>query len=260
MRLTILTENCAGGKFQAEHGLSYLVEMGDSKILFDTGHSDLFLKNANKLGIDIQSEVSKIVLSHGHWDHGDGLRFLQNKTLITHPNSFIKRFHKGEQENIGLELTKDEIETKFDLITSASAITVEENIIFLGEVPRKNNFEAQTTAFVDENGNKDFVTDDSVLAVVSGTELIVISGCAHAGICNTISHAKEVTGLDKVKAVIGGFHLKFDNRQTEETIQFLKNENIETIIPSHCTALPALAAFYREFQIKHLQTGMVLNF
>ncbi len=229
MKLTILTENCAGGRFQAEHGLSYLVEMGDSKILFDTGHSDLFLKNADMLGLDIHSEVSKIVLSHGHWDHGDGLRFLQNKTLITHPNSFIKRFHKVDHENVGLKMTKEEIETQFDLITSSSALTIEENIIYLGEIPRINNFESQTTNFVDEDGNKDFVPDDSALAIILNKELIVLSGCAHAGICNTISHAKKVTGLSKVKAVIGGFHLKFDDHKTKETINFLKNENINTI-------------------------------
>ena len=94
MKITVLTENVAGGKLLAEHGLSYLIEIDDEKILFDTGHSDVFLKNAKTLEIDIENEVKTIVLSHGHWDHGDGLRFIENKKLITHPASFSKRFGK----------------------------------------------------------------------------------------------------------------------------------------------------------------------
>ncbi len=76
MQLTVLTDNCAGAGFLVEHGLSYLISHEGHKILFDTGHTDVFLKNAAKLEMDIQNEVNTVVLSHGHWDHGDGLSFL----------------------------------------------------------------------------------------------------------------------------------------------------------------------------------------
>jgi 7,8-dihydropterin-6-yl-methyl-4-(beta-D-ribofuranosyl)aminobenzene 5'-phosphate synthase len=89
MKITILVENTASLNFQAEHGLSYLIE-DDCEVLFDTGHSDLFLKNAKKLNVDLRS-IKVIVLSHGHWDHGNGLKYLNEKKLICHPNAFQKR-------------------------------------------------------------------------------------------------------------------------------------------------------------------------
>ena len=260
MKLTILTENTAGGKFLAEHGLSYIVEHDGQKILFDTGHSNVFLKNAEKLGVDIQNDINTVVLSHGHWDHGDGLRFIENKTLITHPGAFIKRFRKRDHTNIGLALDQTEIETKFKLISTKKPFPITGHIFFLGEIPRKNDFEAQTTAFIDKQGNDDYVWDDSAMVVISGNELVIISGCAHSGICNIVDYAISVTGIEKIKAVIGGFHLKNDDHQTKETIKYLKSMNVSKIFPSHCTELPALSAFYKEFKNKQLKTGMILHF
>ncbi|MBI9063974.1 MAG: MBL fold metallo-hydrolase [Marinilabiliaceae bacterium] len=260
MKLSILTENTAGGKFKAEHGLSYLIEYDEQKILFDTGHSDVFIKNASQLGIDIQSAVDTVVLSHGHWDHGDGLRYIENKTLITHPGAFIKRYRRNGQQNIGLAISNDELGKKFNVITTSNPYSITPNIIYLGSIPRDNNFEAQSTSFVDEKQKDDFVPDDSALAIKYNNELVLISGCAHAGICNTIEYAKKVSGLTRIKAVIGGFHLKSANKQTNKTIDYLRSNSVELLYPSHCTELPALAAFYNAFQINQLKTGMTLNF
>jgi 7,8-dihydropterin-6-yl-methyl-4-(beta-D-ribofuranosyl)aminobenzene 5'-phosphate synthase len=260
MRLTVLTENTAGGRFTAEHGLSYLIEHNGKRILFDTGHSDTFIKNAKKLKIDIDKTIDTVVLSHGHWDHGDGLRFIRDKKLITHPNSFIKRYRKTDKSNIGLSLSKSDIEKQFKLIVSEFALNITDDIIFLGEIPRTNSFESQTTTFIDDNNNDDFVTDDSGLAIVQNNELIIISGCAHSGICNIISHAIEITKITKVKAVVGGFHLKHNNLQTKKTIEYLEKLDIQHLYPSHCTELPALSAFYNTFNIKQLKTGNILEF
>ncbi|HPY82375.1 MAG TPA: MBL fold metallo-hydrolase, partial [Bacteroidales bacterium] len=90
-------------------------------------------------------------------------------------------------------------------------------------------------------------------------QLIIISGCAHAGICNTIEYAKKVTGLKSVFAVLGGFHLKHPDEQTVQTIAYFKAHAIQHIYPSHCTELPALALFYQEFKIRLLHTGMILS-
>lgn len=260
MKLTILTENVAGGKFTAEHGLSYIIEHNNKTILFDTGHSNVFLSNAKKLNIDIDKTIDTIVLSHGHWDHGDGLRFLQNKTLITHPNSFIKRYRKTDKSNVGLTLNRTELEEKFNLILSEKTFNISDDIIFLGEIPRINNFESQTTTFIDDNNNDDFVIDDSGIVLIQNNELIIISGCAHSGICNIIDYAIKVTNIKKVKAVVGGFHLKHNNTQTKNTIEYLKKLNIKHLYPSHCTELPALSAFYNTFNIKQLKTGNILEF
>lgn len=191
MKLTVLTENVAGGKFLAEHGSSYLIEHGGKTILFDTGHSNVFLKNSILIGYNLQESTDVIVLSHGHWDHGDGLQHISDKTLITHPNSFTKRYRKGGRQNIGLALSIAEIKNKFNLIESVKPYYITNDIIFLGEIPRLNNFESQKTSFTDEQGNDDFVPDDSALAIIQHNELIIITGCSHSGICNITEYAKK---------------------------------------------------------------------
>jgi 7,8-dihydropterin-6-yl-methyl-4-(beta-D-ribofuranosyl)aminobenzene 5'-phosphate synthase len=259
MHLTILTDNAAGGEYLAEFGLSYFIEYDDQRILFDTGHSDVFLKNAAMAGIDLDL-IDTIVLSHGHWDHGNGLKYLENKKLITHPAAFMKRYHRGDDLNIGLDLSYEEINKKFDLKLSKRPLHISENIIYLGEIPRINDFESQETNFMDKKGEPDFVTDDSALAIKVNDELVVVTGCSHSGICNIIEYAKEVTKTNRIKAVIGGFHLKAVDERTVKTIEYINNQYIEDIYPSHCTELPALAAFYQSFQIKQVKTGMKFDF
>ena len=260
MKLTVLTENVAGGSFCAEHGLSYLIEHDEKTILLDTGHSDVFLKNASRLGINLNKQVDQIVLSHGHWDHGDGLRYIQNKPLLTHPKSFMKRFRKHDHTNLGLRMSRQEVEKQFDLQVSATPVQISKHIFFLTEIPRVNNFEAQMTAFVDENGNEDFVPDDSALAFIENEGLIIVTGCSHSGICNICEYAKKISGVNHIKTVIGGFHLKQNNLQTKETINYFMREKVETILPSHCTDLPALAAFQNQFSNPFVKTGQTHQF
>ncbi|TAJ12569.1 MBL fold metallo-hydrolase [Marinilabiliaceae bacterium JC017] len=260
MKLSVLTENFAGGRFQAEHGLSYFIEYKNKRILFDTGNSDLFLANAAKLGIDIEKDADTVILSHGHWDHGDGLRYIKNKPLICHPSAFMARYRKRDMSYIGLSLTRKEVEEQFQLITTAQPYRIDRDIIFLGEIPSKNNFERQTTTFVDKKGEPDFVPDDTALAIIKDNELVVVTACSHAGICNIVDYAMEVSGIRQVKAVIGGFHLKKNDAQTKETIRYMKELNIKEIRPSHCTDLPAMAAFHEAFECEQVKTGMVFNF
>ena len=258
LRLVVLTENAASGKYLAEHGLSYYLDC-ETPVLFDTGHSDVFLKNAKKLHIDLD-KVKTVVLSHGHWDHGDGLRFIDHKKLICHPDAFQKRYRKNDSENIGLEFSFNELKHKFEVIYTRIPFEFSPNMIYLGEIPRVNDFESKTTTFELENGKDDFVMDDSGLVIKLNNEIVIISGCAHSGICNIIEYAKQVTGISKIRAVVGGFHLKYNNKQTQETIKYLKTQDIKELYPSHCTELPALSVFYNEFGIKHLKAGMILNF
>jgi 7,8-dihydropterin-6-yl-methyl-4-(beta-D-ribofuranosyl)aminobenzene 5'-phosphate synthase len=211
------------------------------------------------LGIDIENEVKTVVLSHGHWDHVDGLRFIENKKLITHPDAFSKRFGKSDHRYVGLSLSKEEIQKNFDLTETINHYQITNNLWFLGEIPRLNDFESQETSFVFENGNDDFVPDDSALAAVVNNKLVVITGCSHTGICNICEHAKKITGISKIKAVIGGFHLIYNDRQTVETVQYFKNNQVEKLYPSHCTQLPSLALFYNEFKIIQVKTGIEIH-
>lgn len=260
MKVTILTENCAGGHFLAEHGLSYLVEIDDQKILFDTGHSDVFLKNARQMGIDIENEVKTVVLSHGHWDHTYGLKYLNNKMIITHPHSVDRMLATEDFRNVRLELTLKELEEKFDLQLTQAPQNITENLIFLGEIPRVNDFESQTTWFTDERGKEDFIPDDTALVATIDNELVIVTGCSHSGICNITEYAKLVTGISDVKAILGGFHLKEKDELTEKTIEYFKKNQVAKMYPSHCTQLPALSAFHEAFNTQQLKSGMVLEF
>lgn len=260
MKISILTDNIAGGRFKAEHGLSYLIEIDGEKILFDTGHSNVFIANAAQMETDIQKDVQTVVLSHGHWDHGNGLQYLNNKTLIAHPAVFSKRYRKTDRSYLGLNLNRKEAEKKFNLQLIQSPVRITPNLWFLGEIPRINNFEAQATSYEFESGDEDFIPDDSALAAIENNELIVISGCAHSGICNICEYSKKATGISKIKTVIGGFHLKDQGEQTQKTLEYFKENRIENVFPSHCTELAAKVLFQQEFKFQEVKTGMSLSF
>ncbi len=260
MEVTILTDNHAGGRFGAEHGLSLWIKYRDFHLLMDAGHSRLFLDNAALLNIDVQAQAEAVVLSHGHWDHGDGLRHISGKPLYTHPLSFIKRFRQQDHSYIGLDLTEKEMSEQFTLHSSAEPVEITSGLFFLGEVPRTLPFDMGETTFVDSSGAPDYVPDDSGVAAVVNGELVVVSGCAHAGICNTILHAQRVTGIRKVRVVMGGFHLKKDDVRLRSTIEWLKDQQVKQVMPSHCTELPALAAFHAHFQSAQIKTGQTWHF
>lgn len=117
MKLTVLSEAKAMDGFLSEHGLSFLLDVDQRRILFDTGASDVYIRNAQLLGITLD-DVDDIILSHGHWDHGNGLQHIGEKPLLCHPGSFVKRFRKLGGENIGLKLSRNALEASFKVRTS----------------------------------------------------------------------------------------------------------------------------------------------
>ncbi|MGE4587527.1 MAG: MBL fold metallo-hydrolase [Mangrovibacterium sp.] len=259
MDISILTDNNPGRYTGAEHGLSYFVEHGGTRLLFDTGQSNLFLLNAEIMGLEVTG-IDFTVLSHGHFDHGNGLDHLTGGRLVCHPGVFVRRYRSADRSYIGLNHSREELEQKFELITSVTPYLLSENIVFLGEIPRITDFESQKTSFVLDDGTPDFVADDSAIALKTEEGLFVITGCGHAGVVNTLEHARNVTCEDRLFGVMGGFHLKKDDRQTRETIRYLKKNKIKKVYPSHCTAPPAITAFSGHFSISRLKTGDRLHF
>lgn len=257
MKISIIVDNTAKEGFEFVHGFSALVE-SKTKILFDVGPNALFLENAKKMNIDLD-KIETIVLSHGHWDHGDGLKNISGKTLLTHPNSFALRFRKESKTPVGLGMSRDEIQAKFNLKESSSPYWIDENMVFLGEIPRNNDFEAQATTFTLEDGSPDFVMDDSAIAIKSEKGLLVLSGCAHAGICNTLAYAKEVCKENKVYAVLGGFHLKKIDEVFEKTVAFLQKEEIELLGATHCTSFAVQDEFGKYFKTLNLEAGVAIE-
>jgi len=257
LKITILNDNIAGRWCRAEHGLSYLIE-ADKTALFDTGASDLISYNASILNVDLQS-IENIVLSHGHDDHSGGLMLFSGCKLICHPDVFLKRHRKSNHTELGIKWSKAEIQSRFNLVISKDPMMISDQIYFLGEIPRITEFESKTTAFKKEDGSDDFVMDDSGLAIITSKGLVVVSGCAHAGICNMTAHAIKITGISKVHMVIGGFHLQNDDSVTQSAIAWLKSMDVEQVIPSHCTGFPAQSAIYKSYRFLPVKSGNIIE-
>jgi len=259
MKISILVDNTPSIDTKAEFGLSFFIEYNGKTILFDTAQTNLFLENARIMNLPIR-DADFIVLSHGHFDHGNGFEYLNGGNLVCHPGCFVKRYGKTSRNYIGLKYSKDQIAKRFNLITTKNPFQLFDGAFFLGEIPRVTDFESITTSFVFEDGTPDFVMDDSALALKTEHGVFVVTGCGHSGVVNTLEYAKKVTGDNRIYGIIGGFHLKEINRQTKETIEYLKKNAVRHIYPSHCTAIQSLSAFYTSFKVKQIKTGDMFEF
>jgi 7,8-dihydropterin-6-yl-methyl-4-(beta-D-ribofuranosyl)aminobenzene 5'-phosphate synthase len=257
LKLTVLNDNIAGRWCRAEHGLSFLID-ANRTVLFDTSSSDLISHNAQILNIDLK-QIDTIVLSHGHDDHTGGLMLFEGQQLICHPDTLLKRYRKSNHTELGIKWTDNEIRSRFNLLLSREPIQLSKQIFFLGEIPRLTEFESKKTAFQKADGTDDFVMDDSGLAIITSKGLVVISGCAHSGICNMTAHAMKVTGIEKVHLVIGGFHLQNDDTVTQKTIDWMKSMNVEQVVPSHCTSFSAQAAIFKTYPFSQVKSGNTIE-
>lgn len=237
----------------AEHGFSALVDVYGyprKRILFDTGISETgMLYNVDRLGIDLNS-IDAIVLSHGHKDHFAGLvtvlkRIKRNIPLILHTDAFLKRFllfPNGEKMKYPV-LNEDELtKNGADVKSIKEPYIIGDSILVTGEITRKTDFEKGFPIHYAEIDGKlqpdQLIKDDQALVMyVKGKGIVVLTGCGHAGIINTIRYAKEITGIDSVYAVLGGFHLsgKIFEKIIEPTVEELLKIKPRYIIPSHCT-------------------------
>ncbi|MBN2421744.1 MBL fold metallo-hydrolase [Candidatus Woesearchaeota archaeon] len=224
-------------------GVSFLIEIKPLRILFDVSFKDEILKNAKQGNIDLKN-IDFLVISHGHIDHTEGLKYIdfsEIKNLICHPLCLEKKYYEGEGE-IGSPLSAEELRKRTNLILSKEPYWINKKIVFLGQIPRKLEFEGKQAVGYLENKKEDFVIDDSAVAIKHNKGVIIISGCSHSGICNIVNYAKKVCNEEKVYSVIGGFHL-FNKEQTDKTIDFFKKQNIEKLFPLHCLDEYAFSEF-----------------
>lgn len=265
INITVLNDDrCKNEKCLTSHGFSLLLQKDDRKILFDVGQDDLFIKNAKSLNIDLQ-KINYIVLSHGHYDHSLGLKFLSKKVkLICHPDCVVWRKAKKTNSYNGIPFSKEELEKKFDVVFIKEPYLISKEIIFLGQIERKNNFECKKFPSVLKDGSDDTALDDTGLVINTENGLITVSGCGHSGICNTIEQAKKITNNNKVYAVVGGFHLKEIDEQVEKTIEYFQKEKISRIYLGHCNSDLVCNYFkqkMKEFADVHIiGAGMSINF
>jgi 7,8-dihydropterin-6-yl-methyl-4-(beta-D-ribofuranosyl)aminobenzene 5'-phosphate synthase len=260
LRITTLSENTAGrGDFLAEWGLSILVETEEARVLLDTGKGFSAVYNADPLGIDLHN-VDRIVLSHGHYDHTGGLRGILRRTkkeveIIAHPDIWQTKYacREGEPDRyIGVPFQRNELESlgaRFHLTTQPINIT--STIMTTGEIPMVTAFEEVDAALFVEEGpawQPDKVRDDQALIVKTEHGLVIILGCAHRGIINTLYHARQLTGVEKIHIVIGGSHLiNASEERLWQTIAALRELGVQRLGLCHCTDLPATSVLAQEF-------------
>ena len=250
----------------AEHGFSALVKTTDGAnehtLLFDFGYSpDGVVHNMDALGVDV-SKIEELALSHGHMDHTGGFENVVNKIgkslkIILHPFALDNNRYLKFTEDFKLKFPEFKTAKLFDkgleiVVSKTPLEMINGYALFLGEIPRETSFEQgmPLAHYRDSSGeHKDDIIDDtSLVFVLKDKGLVILTGCAHAGIINTIRHAQKVTGIDKVHAVIGGFHLGGANMDAvvTPTINELKQIAPDHIIPCHCTGRTAMLTMERE--------------
>ena len=259
IRITTLTENTAKYGFLAEWGLSILVEVDGARILVDAGLSFSAVHNAQLLGIDL-AKVDRIVLSHGHADHTGGLRDLLRRRgeveIIAHPDiwaaKYARRDPKEQERYVGIPFPREELESqgpRFNL--SKEPVHITEHVMTTGEIPMTSGYEdIDKNLFVKEGGmlHPDRLADDLALAIDTDFGLVVVLGCAHRGVVNTLHRAQTLTGKEPVYAAIGGTHLfRASPQRVEQTIADLREMGIQRLGVSHCTGFRASARLAQEF-------------
>jgi 7,8-dihydropterin-6-yl-methyl-4-(beta-D-ribofuranosyl)aminobenzene 5'-phosphate synthase len=273
MKLTVLVDNNTyiDAYYLGEPGASYYIEDNGTRILFDTGYSDIFLKNAAKLNIDLR-DLDYIVLSHGHNDHTWGLKhyiqFLQEEglkkkiKLLAHPHALLPK--KTKEEEIGNILSPTIIGEYFDLVLRKEPYWLTDKLVFLGEIKRGNSFEgkkAMGETLINGQIQDDYLLDDTALAYKGEKGLGIITGCSHAGICNIVEQAKFITNMDQVSHIMGGLHLlKPEEPILNQTITYLKNLKLPVLHACHCTDFYSKCALAQEIKLAEVGVGLKINF
>lgn len=258
-RITILCENSVGpiSGTLGEHGFSALVEWPDGALLFDTGQGLTLLHNAQRMNKNLHG-VKDVALSHGHYDHSGGLlpllRSCGPKRIFGHPAIFDPRYRckdSGETLSLGMPYPHEYLEGQgavFDLAHQFREILP--NIFLTGHVPRRTSFETGDSGlYTDTAGaTRDPFDDDQSLLINTPQGVVVLLGCCHAGLINTLEHTATVLGRRDIRAVIGGTHLGFcTGQQLDQTVQVLKQWQISKLAVSHCTGFAAAARLRQEF-------------
>jgi 7,8-dihydropterin-6-yl-methyl-4-(beta-D-ribofuranosyl)aminobenzene 5'-phosphate synthase len=280
VQIKVLIEDSNGSakpNLKAEHGLSYFIKAkiddGEVTVMMDTGTTpEALLHNVDAMGVNLE-DVDVIALSHGHYDHTGGLlealkRMKKRVPVIAHPTVFEPKL--SLMPHLRLIGAPFRVSTVEDIggvpVFASNPVKIADGIITTGEVPRITSFEKIRGFWTVQNGSfvEDVMLDDQSLIIdIENKGLVVVAGCAHSGIINIIRHAQEITGKNKVYAVLGGFHLvNADAKKIQATVDELEKVDPEFVGPCHCTGKKATKKISETFgeRCRILHSGDVIEF
>ncbi len=256
LRVTVISENTAYGPgLLAEHGLAYWIETDSCYVLFDTGQGAVLAHNASRMGVPFH-KVGAVVLSHGHYDHTGGLvdtlSTSPRAALYAHPAAFQPKFikdTKGGYRDVGIPFAaKQAVQEHAEVPVETERPTlIAPGLTVTGRVPRVTDFEDTGGEFyLDSAGREpDPLEDDQSVFFESDAGTVVLLGCAHAGVINTLQYVRQLTGDRPIHAVLGGMHLVAASpERVKRTIEALRYFDVQYVGPAHCTGAEATAALW----------------
>ena len=280
----------------AEHGFSALINIPKSKqgtsssFLFDTGVSENgVIYNSDIFGLDF-TDTDGIILSHGHFDHFAGLVNIlkrissrqsgnHNVNIYTHPDAFLRRWEifpdgKRARSPVLDEQPLQQLGARIHKNTGIGHLPSEESpsLVITGEIPRETSFEKGFPYQYAEDPNNEenlipdpLVKDDqAIVANISDKGLVILTGCGHAGVVNTMNYAKKITGINRIHAIIGGFHLPADGgiyeAAIEPTLKELQRAQPDYLVPCHCTGWKAANRIIETMPEKFIQSSVGTTF
>jgi 7,8-dihydropterin-6-yl-methyl-4-(beta-D-ribofuranosyl)aminobenzene 5'-phosphate synthase len=277
LTLRCVVDNCAsrGSDMWGEHGTAFLIETPEGRLLFDTGQSGaVLLHNAHSLGIRLD-QVDALALSHAHYDHTGGLAsFLDHGRpglpLVASPDLFRPRYARrgDEQRPIGLRLAPKALVQWFDLRLSPAPTEILPGVWTTGEIDERPEFEGrsvQHVILVDGAWQPDPYRDDLSLVIERPEGVIVVCGCCHAGLLNTLEQAQRTFGKD-ILAIIGGIHLAGAApdvlARAVRRLQTINRGAAPQLYLNHCTGEGAFLALAQAFgeRARPCPAGTALTF
>jgi len=255
--ITVLVENTAGREgLDVEHGLSFWIQTDGYSVLVDTGQTDAIVRNASALGVDL-ARTDVIVLTHGHYDHTGGLaavhRSVPEARVIAHPEVLRARWacpSGKEARYIGMPQSARKALEQARVEWTTAEMELLAGLQVPGEIPRVNDFEdVGGPFFLDAAATTpDELPDDQAVYFDTDDGLVLLLGCAHSGVVNTMRHVAGLTGRDRFHCVMGGMHLAAASRdRVEQTLLGFEEFRVDMLAPCHCTGERTVAQMKERF-------------